>query len=96
MGNTTAALPSHVWSYSMADTWQHSASDNLLLIIGASVLVLFVGSFSFLGKKRNPNGLPLPPGPKGLPLVGNVLDLPKEYECLTYTDWRATYGACDL
>ena len=37
--------------------------------------------------------LPLPPGPKPVPLLGNVLDMPKEYECLTYNEWRGVYGA---
>ncbi|RXW22172.1 hypothetical protein EST38_g3677 [Candolleomyces aberdarensis] len=28
-------------------------------------------------RKRNPRGLPLPPGPKGLPVLGNVFQFPK-------------------
>ncbi|KDQ63502.1 hypothetical protein JAAARDRAFT_147890 [Jaapia argillacea MUCL 33604] len=36
--------------------------------------------------------LPLPPGPKGLPFIGNVRDLPKELPWLTYTEWAANYG----
>ncbi|KAK0447359.1 cytochrome P450 [Desarmillaria tabescens] len=35
---------------------------------------------------------PLPPGPKGLPLLGNLLDLPPDYSWLTYAKWHATYG----
>ncbi|PBL03448.1 cytochrome P450 [Armillaria gallica] len=34
----------------------------------------------------------LPPGPKGLPLIGNLLDVPAEYPWLTYAQWTATYG----
>ncbi len=36
--------------------------------------------------------LPLPPGPKGLPLIGNLWDVPAEYPWLTYAQWAATYG----
>jgi hypothetical protein len=33
-----------------------------------------------------------PPGPKGLPLIGNVLDMPTEQEWLTFADWATRYG----
>ncbi|KAF9497559.1 cytochrome P450 [Pleurotus eryngii] len=35
---------------------------------------------------------PLPPGPKGLPLLGNVLDMPKEKEWLTFAKWGEMWG----
>lgn len=35
---------------------------------------------------------PLPPGPKRLPIIGNVLDMPRTYPWLTYMQWAATYG----
>ncbi|PBK75825.1 cytochrome P450 [Armillaria solidipes] len=34
----------------------------------------------------------LPPGPKGLPLIGNLWDVPAEYPWLTYARWADTYG----
>ncbi|KAH8102293.1 cytochrome P450 [Cristinia sonorae] len=38
------------------------------------------------------NRPPLPPGPKALPLVGNVLDMPSSYEWLTFIDWSKKWG----
>ncbi|KAJ7937382.1 cytochrome P450 [Mycena leptocephala] len=34
----------------------------------------------------------LPPGPKGLPLVGAVLDMPSEQEWITFSKWADTWG----
>ncbi|KAL1702026.1 cytochrome P450 [Schizophyllum commune] len=38
-------------------------------------------------RARRRNYLPLPPGPKKQPLVGNLFDMPSSYEWLTYTKW---------
>jgi hypothetical protein len=44
------------------------------------------------GRRQNPLGLPLPPGPAGLPLVGNVLNFPKMNSWLVAAQWRKEYG----
>ncbi|KAF5349225.1 hypothetical protein D9756_009488 [Leucocoprinus leucothites] len=36
---------------------------------------------------------PLPPGPPKRPLIGNLLDLPTNYEWLTYTKWAKQYDS---
>ncbi|KAG1892829.1 cytochrome P450 [Suillus subluteus] len=41
-------------------------------------------------KQKNP--APYPPGPPGLPLVGNVLDIPQVKPWLTFTKWGKKYG----
>ncbi|KAG8947343.1 hypothetical protein FRC04_010791 [Tulasnella sp. 424] len=43
-------------------------------------------------KRRNPQGLPYPPGPRPLPIIGNVLDMPRAKSPLTFTKWRDLYG----
>ncbi|KAF9881452.1 cytochrome p450 oxidoreductase [Colletotrichum karsti] len=48
------------------------------LVIGFIAVVLAVYVVDrLIQAKKNANLLPLPPGPKGLPLLGNLLDLPK-------------------
>ncbi|KAK0465899.1 cytochrome P450 [Desarmillaria tabescens] len=55
------------------------------LLIGALVSY----RLSLLFNRRR---LPLPPGPKGLLLIGNLWDVPVDYPWLTYARWTATYG----
>lgn len=33
-----------------------------------------------------------PPGPKGLPVLGNILDIPKEDAWRTYAEWSRQFG----
>ena len=44
------------------------------------------------GRGGNLNGLPLPPGPKGYPLIGNLFDMPAQKPWVVYDEWRKTYG----
>jgi hypothetical protein len=55
-----------------------------------SISAVFV--FGWLTRRNTPNGLPLPPGPKPLPLIGNLLDIPKEKDWETYRAWNERYG----
>jgi hypothetical protein len=58
------------------------------LDLALATLALFLVK-SFLSKRP-----PLPPGPKGLPLLGNLFDMPKSREWLTFAKWGQQYGAC--
>ena len=63
--------------------------------IGAgSVLLLVAFTVGLLYKRFNRKITPTPPlpGPKGLPIIGNLLDLPKDKEWETFTDWGRQYG----
>jgi hypothetical protein len=46
-------------------------------------------------RNSNPNRLPLPPGPKGYPLIGNVFDFPVKKPWLVYEEWCKAYGKLD-
>lgn len=48
---------------------------------------------SYISKRAsNPSSLPYPPGPKPKPIVGSLLDLPKEESWKTYASWGKEYG----
>ena len=40
----------------------------------------------------NQKGLPLPPGPKGYPVIGNIFDMPVNKPWLVYEEWCKTHG----
>lgn len=42
--------------------------------------------------RRQRPRLPFPPGPKGLPLIGNLRDLPAQYQWLKYEKWGQEFG----
>ena len=45
---------------------------------------------------RRRGGLSYPPGPPSWPLIGNLLDLPKETPWTAYTDMSKKYGRCNI
>ena len=62
--------------------------DIVLLALGIYLLRQLFG-------QRRP---PLPPGPKGIPILGNVFDMPRTKEPEVFTEWRGRYGVlivCD-
>ncbi|EIN06103.1 cytochrome P450 [Punctularia strigosozonata HHB-11173 SS5] len=58
--------------------------------IDAALLALFVYLLGRLIARSSPTRLP--PGPRGLPLIGNLLDLPKDHEWETFTRWGRDFG----
>lgn len=53
------------------------------------ICTLFV-SLSLL-RKRN-----LPPGPRRLPLIGNVHQIPVQSPWITFGEWSKRYGKCHI
>ncbi|KAF9262863.1 cytochrome P450 [Marasmius fiardii PR-910] len=65
-----------------------------LLKLFATFSISFVVLRLFL-ERSNRRGLPLPPGPKRLPILGNILEVRakrKEPRCVLYSNWSRIYG----
>ncbi|KAH8692968.1 cytochrome P450 [Talaromyces proteolyticus] len=61
----------------------------LSLVCVISGAALFLSRFLFI---RRPKQLPLPPGPPGAPLVGNLFQAPKRNPWEKYAEWSKKYG----
>ena len=56
------------------------------LILG---ILVFIGYWSGQRPRQH-----LPPGPKKLPLIGNLLSMPSRVEWETYAKWGKEYSLC--
>lgn len=65
-------------------------SNCVIAIYATIVLIVLCLLKAYL---RSGKVMSLPPGPKGLPLVGNLCDMPVEKEWLTFARWGEKYGA---
>ncbi|KAL5478381.1 hypothetical protein ACEPAI_2565 [Sanghuangporus weigelae] len=66
---------------------------NIHTLDALALIILLVCIRSWLSwRKRRVNGFPLPPGPEGLPIIGNILDMPGENEFEIARQWGKKYG----
>lgn len=61
---------------------------SLPVIIGAACTFLAY----FLVKNLLIRRLPLPPGPRGVPILGNIFDIPRRDEWKAYQTWGVELG----
>jgi hypothetical protein len=51
--------------------------------------------FAFRDRRRR-GGVPYPPGPKPWPIIGNLLDSPKQSQWTTYAEMAKKHGLSDV
>ncbi|PBK60896.1 cytochrome P450 [Armillaria solidipes] len=71
------------------DIFAMLSSVPLLAIVIPLVVLIPAAWFFFYRTCRN---APFPPGPRGIPLAGNLLDMPSKKEWLTFAKWGEIYG----
>ncbi|EIM84314.1 cytochrome P450 [Stereum hirsutum FP-91666 SS1] len=77
-------------------------NDHLHTSFTASLFSLSVLAGLYIWRRRNAKyaGKQLPPGPPRLPIIGNLLQMPKDHEWLVYEKWAKETGSelvhCDV
>ncbi len=68
--------------------------DLILVASSVAFLVLAILWVKQPFSSRSPPPLPLPPSPKGLPILGNLLDLAGDEVHVKARDWSQQFGLC--
>ena len=69
---------------------------SLIIIIDICALLLFFLVLLSIRDNRRRSRLLYPPGPRPLPLIGNILDVPTLFSWITYTELSRKYGTSPL
>ncbi|KAK7437133.1 hypothetical protein VKT23_018756 [Stygiomarasmius scandens] len=56
------------------------------------ILAATISCLLFLYLVRSRNKVPYPPGPRGIPFLGNILQINPQKPWETFAEWRRTYG----
>jgi hypothetical protein len=65
---------------------------SLVSVLDLFAALWFLSTLWAIWDERRRGGLPYPPGPRPLPIIGNLLDIPKEFSWLAYTRLSEKYG----
>jgi hypothetical protein len=64
----------------------------LTLLVNFFAALFFLATIRAIHDYRRRGGLSYPPGPRPLPIIGNLLEIPKDYSWLAYTQFSKKYG----
>ncbi|KAH9951541.1 hypothetical protein B0H21DRAFT_716450 [Amylocystis lapponica] len=79
------ARDSSPYLHSMSLTWNLTAYSGAFALLAFCYIVHLIGLYGRRGRR-------LPPGHTGLPLIGNLHQLPTEYSHETFALWASKYG----
>lgn len=66
--------------------------SSLLSVVDILVLLSFILALRVIRGYQYRGGFPYPPGPRPLPIIGNLLHIPKEFSWLAYAHFAEKYG----
>jgi hypothetical protein len=58
------------------------------------VVVALLSMAFLIRRRRRASNLPLPPGPRGWPLIDNLFDWPFESAWIPFAEWSKVFGTC--
>ncbi|KAJ3560891.1 hypothetical protein NP233_g10541 [Leucocoprinus birnbaumii] len=87
-----SALSSSLKPHSLMLLMASSLDSASLAVCGLGLFLAWQLYDVYRGDRENPRRLPLPPGPRGYPIIDNLFDFPFEKPWLVYNEWFKTYG----
>ncbi|KAK5168133.1 uncharacterized protein LTR77_006701 [Saxophila tyrrhenica] len=64
----------------------------VLWLLGLLLSLILYTVYHISIAHSRPSGAELPPGPRGLPLIGNLLQIPPKHSWLKFYEWSQQYG----
>ena len=80
--------------YRVFQTWSHvmPCFSLILRLLYGGLIIGWWLSRLLRDRGNNPNGLPLPPGPKGYPIIDNLFDMSTDKWWKVFDQWSKIYG----
>ena len=80
------------FGYGGLDIFVRKSMTYPTVIVNIFVALLSLAVIQVIRDHRRRQGRPYPPGPRPFPIIGNLLDIPKQFSWLAYSKFSQTYG----